>query len=271
MPEQPTSLCFGKPEYVFTLTDVRIHASCPSLTYCLAAPAEYQVVGQTKLAFTAIFSVLILSRKLNLYHWLAIATLSLGTIIVQTISATEIRNTHATVAALATDAATAANDGGIPVPPTDFSPAAMRTQWSLMIGTVAMLGASACSGLGGVLVEVLLKKKMHFWTTNVHLAFFSLVPAVVPVVADSFYNSSFQPLRYFNMTVWSLIALNMLGGIIASMTMKYADNILKNFAVAISLIGTVYLSAITMGISVTFAQIIGTALVVAAIAGYARA
>jgi UDP-sugar transporter A1/2/3 len=175
---------------------------------CLT-PAEYQIVGQTKLAFTAVFSVLILKRKLNWQHWGSIATLALGTIIVQTISVREVRKDIAAAAAAAEPVSStlSASSNGAPV----------RTQWELLIGTAAMLGASACSGLGGVLVEALLKKKMHFWTTNVHLAFFSLLPATVPIFADTVMHGTFAPLRFFTYVVWCLIAFNILGGIIASM------------------------------------------------------
>lgn len=225
-------------------------------------PAEYQIVGQTKLAFTAIFSVLILRKVLNYKHWLSIAVLSIGTITVQLVSSSQIQNGHTVIPS------TSAQDVAASNTPT---PAVLRTQWSLLIGTLAMLGASICSGLGGVLIEMLLKKKLHFWTTNVFLAFFSLLPALVPVFINAIYEASFHPFQYFTGYVWALIAMNILGGIIASLSMKYADNILKNFAVAISLIGTVYLSAIVVGVPVTASQVLGTALVIGAIGGYARA
>lgn len=224
-------------------------------------PAEYQIVGQTKLAFTAIFSVLILRRVLNYKHWLSIALLSIGAISVQLVSSSQIQNGHTVIPSTSTQ--------GVAV--NEPSHTVLRTQWSLMIGTLAMLGASICSGLGGVLIEVLLKKKMDFWTTNVFLAFFSLLPALVPVFANAIYQASFHPFQYFNGYVWALIVMNILGGIIASLSMKYADNILKNFAVAVSLIGTVYLSAIVVSVPITGIQVLGTALVIIAIAGYARA
>lgn len=233
-------------------------------------PAEYQIVGQTKLVFTAIFSVIILRKVLNKQHWLSIAVLTIGTIVVQLVSSSQLHKVHSNIPS---DAVAAANTEGIASPTilSETPKAIIRTQWNLLIGTIAMLGASACSGLGGVLVEMLLKQKLHFWTTNVFLSFFSLLPASIPVILDTFYRSSFDPLRFFNGYVWGLIGMNILGGIITSVSMKYADNILKNFAVAISLIGTVYLSVIVLGESVNFIQVVGTALVIGAVVGYARA
>ena len=43
----------------------------------------------------------------------------------------------------------------------------------------------------------------------------------------------------FDSLVWSVVALQVFGGLIVGMVVKYADNILKNFANALSVIFTV--------------------------------
>lgn len=198
-----------------------------------------------------------MGRKLNRLHWLAIFLLGMGTTAVQSISIL-----------------LAYKSQGQPLgdfPSQPLVKTISRTPLDLIFGTVVMLGASLCSGLGGVLVESLLKgKKTNFWTTNVHLATFSFIPALIPVITESVVNKAIDPFRFFHMTVWCLIGLNILGGIIASMTMKYADNILKNFAVAISLVITVLLSNVVSGVPVHWAQAAGTSLVAVAIWIYAR-
>ena len=43
----------------------------------------------------------------------------------------------------------------------------------------------------------------------------------------------------FNYLAWTVVALQVFGGLIVGMVVKYADNILKNFANALSVIFTV--------------------------------
>lgn len=43
----------------------------------------------------------------------------------------------------------------------------------------------------------------------------------------------------FDLLAWSVVALQIFGGLIVGMVVKYADNILKNFANALSVILTV--------------------------------
>jgi UDP-sugar transporter A1/2/3 len=225
-------------------------------------PAEYQVLTQLKLVATAIFSVTILRKRLNAQRWASIVFLIVGVSIVQCLSA---RQTRQAQTAAEISSISEATHESLP------SPSQVRTHFDLMIGTALMIGASACSGLAGVLIEALLKGANNIWTTNVHLAFFSLLSASVPVLADIVINRRIDPFRYYNIYVYSLIVLNMAGGVMMAMVLKYADNILKNFAVALSLVGTVLLSSLVSSIPLHAFQVIGTAVVVCSTVAYGLA
>lgn len=141
--------------------------------------------------------------------------------------------------------------------------------WS--IGVPSILGACCFSGLAGVLIEMQLKgKKTCFWATNIQLALFSLVPALIPVLYDTLNRQKFEPLRYFDGLVWTTIIVNVTGGVLVSMVIKYADNILKNFAISVSMILTVIISSILSGNSVSVLQVLGSFLVAGSTIVYGR-
>ena len=66
----------------------------------------------------------------------------------------------------------------------------------------------------------------------------------------------------FNMVVWVAVALNALGGVAVSMALKFADNILKTFAVGISIVLNAVASALLFDVPVTARVIVGVNMVV---------
>merc|ERR1712217_469241 len=61
-----------------------------------------------------------------------------------------------------------------------------------------------------------------------------------------------------------MVLLNALGGFVVSLTMKYADNILKTFAVSMSLVVNCLMSRLFMSVTLTPQTITGVALVIIA-------
>lgn len=224
------------------------------------------MLTQLKLVATAIAAVTILGKRLSVRAWISIFSLIVGVSIVQAFSAHEASKQAAAATA---DLASMADIGVEHAVQATSTVHLTRSQFSLAFGTLLMIGASACSGLAGVLIEALLKGvNNNMWTTNAHLAFFSLLSALTPVLADLLVNGQTDPLRHFSILVWSLILLNVGGGVMMAMVLKYADNISKNFAVAISLVGTVLLSSFVSGTTIHVPQVIGTAIVVASTVSY---
>ena len=70
----------------------------------------------------------------------------------------------------------------------------------------------------------------------------------------------------FNIWAWITVALSALGGIAVSMTLKYADNILKTFAVGGSIVLNCAVSSIFLGVPLTLQMAAGVLLVVGATA-----
>ncbi len=65
--------------------------------------------------------------------------------------------------------------------------------------------------------------------------------------------------------MWLVVVLSSAGGLLVALVIKYADNILKNFASAIAIISSVIVSAVFLGFKVTLGFIIGTCLVILAV------
>ena len=112
------------------------------------------------------------------------------------------------------------------------------------LGVIAVLSAAWTSGTAGVVLEKIFKigTSSHdasgnatIWARNAQLSFISL-PFAVSAVFLSDYDkvSSGTIFKGYDMFVWSVILLQAAGGIIIAFVMKFSNNMLKCFAVAIS-------------------------------------
>jgi UDP-sugar transporter A1/2/3 len=68
----------------------------------------------------------------------------------------------------------------------------------------------------------------------------------------------------WNLIVVFMVIVNAAGGLIVGIVVKYADNVLKGFAVSISVIISSILSVIFFGFEVSFLFVIGSILVLGA-------
>lgn len=200
---------------------------------------EFQVLAQLKLVTAAICSVLMLKKKLNYQHWSCILFLFVGICLVQqgSSSSSSTSSAHA---------------------------------HTFLIGFAAMLGACSFSGVASISMEYLLKNELGFWISNLILAVYSIIPASIPIFADTIQRGSFDPYRYFTASVWLSIGLNAIGGVLVSMVMKYADNILKGFAVSAALIATLFVNSFLTHASFSWAKLLGALIVVGSMAGYGQ-
>ena len=133
-------------------------------------------------------------------------------------------------------------------------------------GFLAVLIACCTSGLAGVYFEMVLKNSQtDLWIRNVQLSLFSLIPAALPIVYD--YSRSEYGLdlfRNFGGWAWSTVFIQVFGGLITALVIKYADNILKGFATSLSIIISCLVSVALFNFPLTFTFTLGASVVLVA-------
>jgi len=168
--------------------------------------AVYQVTYQAKTLTTALFSVLILRKQLGPIKWVALVLLTGGVAIIQL--------------------------------PQGANSSTTRVQGNEMLGVAAVLCACMTSGLAGVSIEYLLKQNdISIWMRNLQLAIPGAVLAFIcayvkdgKVIRESGFLQGYSPL------VWGIVLLLAAGGMIIASVLKYADNILKCFGNALTVV-----------------------------------
>ncbi|KAG6917956.1 hypothetical protein DXG01_017140 [Tephrocybe rancida] len=207
--------------------------------------ATFQVTYQMKILTTAGFSVLLLRRKLSSSQWLALLSLAIGVGIVQ-IQAGQARGISETL--------TASVD---------------VHNMNAMKGFFAVAAACFTSGLAGVYFEMVLKNSQaDLWVRNVQLSLFSLLPALVPIIfsnrgtdAVDWFTALFHN---FGLWAWATVGVQVLGGLVTAMVIKYSDNILKGFATSLSIVLSFLASVALFQFKMTFTFILGSGIVLVA-------
>jgi len=198
------------------------------------------VMSQLKVPSTAIFSILILKRQLNRFHWFSLVLLVFGLIVMQ----------------LQSDVATQKG-------------ASISNYYC---GLVAMVAACTSSGYAGVYLELLFKQlNADVWTANMQLQIFCLPIAAFTVVSDLEDLMVSGPFQGWDVLTCIVVFLNALGGFAVSLTMKYADNILKTFAVSMSLVLNCVLSWMLFSVQVTMQDGSGIVMVIVSSWLYSKA
>ncbi|KAJ7046878.1 nucleotide-sugar transporter-domain-containing protein [Mycena alexandri] len=202
--------------------------------------ATFQVSYQMKILTTAGFSVLLLRKKLASTQWIALLCLAIGVGIVQ-IQAGAIRDVK------------------------DADAHAM----SALKGFLAVATACMTSGLAGVYFEMVLKNSQtDLWVRNVQLSLFSLLPALAPV----FYLYASDPqegwistlFHNFGGWAWATVSVQVFGGLLTALVIKYSDNILKGFATSLSIVISFMASVALFDFQITFTFITGSLVVLLA-------
>jgi len=198
--------------------------------------ATYQIIYQSKILTTAMFSVLLLGKKLNMKRWLSLIVLMTGVIVVET-----------TI------------EG---VNHMDSKPE-KKNQYPKM-GLIAVALACLSSGFAGVYFEKILKgSKTTLWIRNIQLAIFGVISSFIAIFVNDkdevIENGFFQG---YNFIVLIVILAQAYGGLVIALVMKYADNIMKGFAVGLSIVINSILSVYIFDFIVTPFFVIGALLVI---------
>ncbi|GAA6048898.1 hypothetical protein JCM3770_007110 [Rhodotorula araucariae] len=205
----------------------------------------FQVTYNLKILTTALFSVFLLRRRLSPKKWFALLFLAAGVGVVQLQSST---------------AAGASSHGD-----HDMDKAK---------GLLAVFCACMTSGLAGVYFEMVLKgSKADLWIRNVQLSFFSLLPAVSAVFAPelSIFGGPAKPnptagqpiFANFGGWAWAVVLIQVFGGLVTALVIRYSDNIMKGFATSLAIVLSFCAGIILFDFQVTASFIVGTCIVVA--------
>ncbi|KAJ3801361.1 nucleotide-sugar transporter [Lentinula aff. detonsa] len=202
--------------------------------------ATFQVSYQMKILTTAAFSVVMLRKKLTSLQWVSLLALAVGVGIVQIQSGV------------------AAHHGS-------------SSEMSVMNaskGFLAVVAACFTSGLAGVYFEMVLKNSQaDLWVRNVQLSLFSLLPCIahivfsdspVPLGSSGWYSNLFSN---FGLWAWATVLVQVLGGLVTAMVIKYSDNILKGFATSLSIVISFLASVALFDFHMTWPFIIGSVVV----------
>ena len=225
---------------------------CPKLQFVAASNLDvptFQVSYNLKILTTALFSVLLLKRKLTPKKWTSLLCLAIGVAIIQ------LQSTAASGGA-------GKGSGG-----HDMNRAK---------GLLAVLSACMTSGLAGVYFEMVLKgSKTDLWIRNVQLSFFSFLPALLPVFVPNFnpFSTNSNPIApipsqgifaHFGFWAWAVVLTQVVGGLVTALVIKYSDNIMKGFATSLAIIFSFIAGVILFHFQVTTSFVVGTVVVVGA-------
>jgi drug/metabolite transporter (DMT)-like permease len=216
--------------------------------------ATFQVTYQLKILTTAIFSVLMLGRRLSTRQWLSLLLLIVGVSIIQVPQATSPSTTQGSGSQSWTKTLEQLHDLGENVAGRVLKRsgsyegihedrAAQVPRMNSRVGLVAVLISCALSGLAGVIFEKIIKestsaKLTPLWVRNCQLCFWSLFPSLFLGVIwkDGEVIAKTGFFVGYNWVVWTAIGFQAAGGVLVSLVIKYADNIAKNFATSISIL-----------------------------------
>lgn len=207
------------------------------------SPAVYQILFQSKVLTTAFFSYLIMRKEFSRNQKVSLITLFIGLCFV------ELSNTSS-------------GHGG------------SKSTGSFIAGSIAALLACVSSGFTAVFIEYAIKKmepkSYTVWVRNIQLSIFGSIAAILAAVLKDREAINVRGVFHgFNGTVWAMIVTGSLGGLLVSLVVKYADNILKTFATSVAIIGTAILSTIFFDFQISLMFIAGTAIVLYSIYLYA--
>jgi UDP-sugar transporter A1/2/3 len=259
LPESGT-LLRDRPRWVLTF-------SLPAMCYCIhnnlwyvavthLDPVTVAVGTQSKVIFAAVFAVLLLGRGLGAARWSAICLLAVGLMLVESSAPFWPRPSQA-----------------IPEPTADNSNGLrLADDVARSRGLLALAALCALSGLAGTLTEMLLKDpciSSSLWTRNLFMSLFSLpIAAAAVAVTDWDAVRSGRLLVGFGAWPAGIVCLGALGGVVTSVALRYADNLLKSFAVGISIVLAVLLASGLLGVRMSLRTAAGAALVAAASTAY---
>ncbi|KAG6010216.1 hypothetical protein E4U21_007693 [Claviceps maximensis] len=272
------------PAMLYTLQNLLQYAAVGNLD-----PVHFQVLYQVKILATAVFSVLLLRRQLGFKGWMSLIMLTLGVCIVS-LPASPEKSANTVLLHGVPDhyfprskheLGQTVTGAAVPEPALHLSKRSATYEGiandqppadPIMVysaGVSAVLISAIVSGLAGVYFEKMLKESAtnaSVWMRNVQLSFYSLIAAFLGgcMYQDGAGIREHGFFEGYNAVVWAAILLQAAGGMLASLVIRDADNIVKNFAMSISIVISFIFSMWIFDFTVHLTFLLGTSLVLLA-------
>ncbi|GBG30724.1 CMP-sialic acid transporter [Hondaea fermentalgiana] len=200
----------------------------------LLSVGVYQVSMQLKILLTAAMSYFVLGKTLSPLQVISLVILMCGVAAVQLSQV---------------------------VGDDKLSDARQQGQYQQLLGFGATVLACIISAFAGVYLEKVLKSGsfVSIWMRNVQLSLFGILIGLFTVVGkDGHRIGEFGFFGGYNWTTWIAICLQAWGGLIVAVVIKYADNILKGFATAVSILFISFVSVLAFDTKPSLLMAAGT-------------
>lgn len=217
--------------------------------------ATGQVIYQLKILTTAVCSVVMLGKRLSTFQWISLVMLFIGVAIIETNTISESSET-----------------GGHDKLNEKHSD--LHKQKHIdnpTIGFIAILIACCLSGFAGVYFEKILKNSSHIslWIRNIQLSSLSVPFGLFQVFVVDYKNLSTEGLWYgFTPLTWLCILLQVQGGLLVAIVVKFANNILKGFATSLAIVISTVASIFLFQFHLTASFVLGSSLVIGSVMMY---
>lgn len=195
---------------------------------------------QSKIITTAVFSVILLGRRLSIVQWISLVLLFMGVILVQ-------------------------------MPPCNPAVVVDGRSNNSFLGFLVVCAISITSGFAGVYFERILKSaaSLSVFARNLQLAFWTLLFSLVGMFSTNW--SELTELGFFHgytWAVWAIIFVSAFGGLLIAVVVKFTDNIAKGFATSISIVLSCIISAIYFEFHISTVFVIGATIVISSVILY---
>lgn len=256
------------PAFIYVIQNNLLYVALANLP-----AATYQVTYQSKILTTAVFSILMLNKDINFKQWFALVLLFIGVAIVQ-LDGTGTGTTNQEINYLENDAE---NSNKHMADREEFAEETLKErEQNQFLGFMAVILGCISSGFAGVYFEKILKhsgtnsgKEISLWFRNIQLGLFGSILGLLTALGKDgeiiFDQGWFY--GYDNVTIFVILDMA-LGGLLVAVVIKYADNIMKGFACAISIVVSAIFAVFLFNFEITLLFCLGTAMVLVATSLY---
>jgi len=218
------TLLYAVPALSYTIMNNLVFLSLDKLN-----AAVQQVTYQLKILMAAVLAVIMLGKTIHLRQWYSLVLLVIGVALVQWPRSPDGQ-------AVLFDSSVGLSGSGV----------ALGSD--AVVGLAAVVAAAFMGGFAGVYMEMMLKQSgASLWLRNAQLGVFGALTALIGAYAND--GDRIREAGFMQGYTWrtgAAIFTLATGGLLVAVVIKYADNILRQFSTALSIIITSLFSAVVL-------------------------